>query len=399
MAMKDIETMPLRCPPGTNPQSHSQGIKRQVRLRSTHRLGELSKSSLSEVTEVSAMNEFRRLMMQNRKKQNEFFLRTQQSKLSSSRSVPSSASSLQSNNVPSSSSRILLDDDLSYQHQQEINSSETQGSSADKSRRTKLPSPTKEDLVRSADAKLTKYSVSFDARSLNSDISGFQNSLTKKELDTQLRRCLNINLKRKELDALFEKMDADKSNAIDGVEFIRYFFALGTEARWQQHMERVRRLAKQAEHEKKKKIEEEKKVKEWEASQIADSFTNEDTESVMKKLAEAALKWDPGDRIEALYIAGFQAHLTPFQFKMQIDKSFGLKLTNAELAAVIAAFKTREGEYCIDGHLFLIKFQALRSRAIDQYYQSLVGNKNAKEKTLREGLNGAEFYLNIPLGR
>ena len=55
--------------------------------------------------------------------------------------------------------------------------------------------------------------------------------LTKKELSVLMRRCLNITLKQVELDALFECMDVDKSNLIDGVEFTRYFIDLGNKAR------------------------------------------------------------------------------------------------------------------------------------------------------------------------
>ena len=76
--------------------------------------------------------------------------------------------------------------------------------------------------------------------------------LNKKQFAIQLRRCLNINLKAAELDALFEKMDVDHSQLIDGVEFVRYFFALGTQARWRMQLETLNRRAKKHEDEKSK---------------------------------------------------------------------------------------------------------------------------------------------------
>jgi hypothetical protein len=54
----------------------------------------------------------------------------------------------------------------------------------------------------------------------------------------------------------------------------------------------------------------------------------------MQKLKEAAFKWDPSNHIDALFIQGFEQYLTPYQFKQQIDKSFGIKLTGAEVSSL-----------------------------------------------------------------
>jgi len=57
----------------------------------------------------------------------------------------------------------------------------------------------------------------------------------------------------------------------------------------------------------------------------------EDYESAIQKLQEAAFQWDPTNPLQAMYLQGFEAYLTAFQFKQQIDKSFGVKLTNGEV--------------------------------------------------------------------
>lgn len=88
------------------------------------------------------------------------------------------------------------------------------------------------DPLESANAKLEKLAVKFDAQGVNNDLKGFAGiDLSKKEFDTQLKRCLCIWLTRPELDALMVAMDTDGNGSIDGVEFIRYFFDLGIAAR------------------------------------------------------------------------------------------------------------------------------------------------------------------------
>lgn len=94
------------------------------------------------------------------------------------------------------------------------------------------------DPLKRATDKLTKFSIRYDAQRVNNDLDGFQNQiLNKKELDVQLKRCLCIWLSKDELDALFTDMDADGSGLIDGVEFQRYFFKLGQDARFKMRTE------------------------------------------------------------------------------------------------------------------------------------------------------------------
>jgi len=114
--------------------------------------------------------------------------------------------------------------------------------------------------LEAANRKLKKISVSFDSQSYNSHLAGFQGArLTKDDFATLLRRCLNITLRKAELDALFERMDADKSTLIDGVEFIRYFFHLGNEARWQMMLDTKEIQAKRIENMRKRRVAEEER--------------------------------------------------------------------------------------------------------------------------------------------
>lgn len=75
------------------------------------------------------------------------------------------------------------------------------------------------------------------------------------------------------------------------------------------------------------------RIKEWEAAQIT-KFKDSDYMTAMMKLKDAAFRWDPSNHIDSLFTQGFEAFLTPYQFKQQIDKSFGIKLTGAEVKAL-----------------------------------------------------------------
>ena len=88
------------------------------------------------------------------------------------------------------------------------------------------------DPLLTGNAKLTKFAIRHDSRRMNTDLEGFHgHSLDKEQFDYQLKRCLTIYLTRHELDAVFQHIDADNSQLLDGVEFLRYFFRLGQDAR------------------------------------------------------------------------------------------------------------------------------------------------------------------------
>ena len=74
------------------------------------------------------------------------------------------------------------------------------------------------------------------------------------------------------------------------------------------------------------------RIKVWEAEQIL-NFTDEDFSSAMDKLEQVALRWSADyDPSAQSGLAGFEAYLTPYRFKLQIEKSFGVRLNGAEVA-------------------------------------------------------------------
>jgi hypothetical protein len=106
------------------------------------------------------------------------------------------------------------------------------------------------DPLESANQKLGKLAIKFNAQGVNNDLKGFAGlALSKKEFDRQLKRCLCIWLTSEELDALMLAMDSDGNGAIDGVEFIRYFFDLGIKERDRMRDNRIESISRKAEFE------------------------------------------------------------------------------------------------------------------------------------------------------
>lgn len=290
-------------------------IRRPKLTTTTHRLAELSQSSLSDVSSV--MDDFRRIMLENRRKNTNPYAHQQQS---TAEEEPSTSLDDQTLPRKSIASRPPL---LSRRFSVSA-----------------LPEEFKRDPLLRANEKLKKIAVSFDASATNSHLAGFQGAkLTKKEFSTLLRRCLNIHLKTVEIDALFHSMDRDDSGLIDGVEFIRYFFHLGNEAKQLISLETKERQRRKLQREKEQKSKALLEEKLWQKAQIV-SFTAADVASAHAKLKKAAFLYDPNNIVDHDILHKLRALLTPFDFQQQVSKCFmaqGMQLhfTGAELAALI----------------------------------------------------------------
>lgn len=323
LSAKEVEEMKLR-----KRRERGTTLKGPSIFKTTYRLEQLSKSSLEEVSSV--MTDYRRILMENRRVNT----------MSSSASCSSS-----------SSSRTRLDMDES---EALTRREQRQKEAEEKERRSPL------EL---ADQKLTKVSISFDAKSYNSHLSGFQGArLDKKEFNALLCRCLNVRLNGAELDALFDRMDQDQSKKIDGVEFVRYFFALGNSARWNMQLETMAIRAKKTEAMKRRQEEEEARIRDWEAKQIT-HYTDRDRESAFQKLRDLSLFLEVTDEVDGLYLRGFEGRLTAYQFKQQVNKLFSRRLSASEISALIAEFQITDEDTFVDGSAFLRRLQELQQEA------------------------------------
>lgn len=359
-------------------------VNRSQMKTSYHMLGTLSTSSIGEIT---ALSDFRKILMKS----------SSAGKNAGKKSMRRPSGIAANNNIGESSETNLFGGDSMLLS--ELNKTDTIPKSQAQSQRSIMSDLTAgednfstgggsrshdhpKDPAASADQKLAKLSLSFDAGSYINNLAAFDGQkLNKIEFGRLLRSCLNIKLRAVELDALFLKVDTDKSLLIDGVEFVRYFFALGNEARRSIRMREMEIMNNKEAAEKQKIAQEEAAYALWASEQIL-PFEPADMESATQKLTNTALKWDSSDPVTT---QGFMAKLSPYEFKMQLERSLGLRLTGEETGAVISKFSTLEGEYCIDGVLFLKKFIGLKKRAEREFAAKRKENAKLKKRTLAMG--------------
>ena len=166
--------------------------------------------------------------------------------------------------------------------------------------------------------------------------------------------------------ALFEHMDVDGNRVIDGVEFTRYFFKVGNEfhQRIRDRDERIR--------EEERRISEEKARLELEKQQqkeegVISEHTDEEANMAMMKLCDHSFLFDAKNFINQQLVQYFKCHLTPYEFKLQLEKSFQMKVTAAELGALVKRYAY--DEFRVDGEGFLNDFLALHHQQVAKHNQ------------------------------
>lgn len=372
-----------------DPNRHEK--PREIKMKSTHRLEELSKSSLAEMR--APMDEMRRVLMRSRGHKG----------ASSSGSLASASASA---SLASSSG---VHDSTLMRHSAAEGLEEREGGKEEGKDEPQTPTAAaghdayEEDqnarALVVATAKLAKASLSFNPMGQVNVLRGFQGTaMTMEEFDSQLRRGLNIALLKSELRALFAYMDDDGSGLIDGVEFTRHFLQLGVDERKRHNLEQLRLVWRAEAEEKVQQQREVARLHAWQAEQVG-SYTPADEASVYAKLQHVALHWDSSSDINQLKLRGFAMMLSPFDFKTQVERSFGLRLTGAECGALLKRFiePAREREHaCVGGPAFLKFFVALRRDARLAHRHTL--DKLAARKQRVKSM-GQQEVCNPNLGR
>jgi hypothetical protein len=341
-------TIDPKDPDGVHRIFKKKEIKREIKLKSTHKLEELTHSNLGE---IHALSDLRAVISKGRR---------------------------------------------------EIRAKEEAQKMMENGFRSASAAP-KEELspLDSAQKKLEKTSLSFDSQASVSSLLGFQGrALTKKEFHSQLWRCLNIKLSRSQLDAMFASMDVDGSGLIDGVEFIRYFFMLGNRVRQDLHLDILQKIKKLEDDKKAARQKELDDIKTWEAKQAAD-FTEADTERALSKLREAALRLDTSRFIDSVMLQGFQKVLTTYEFKHQCENCFLISLDSAEIGALLREFASpspHTGDMQVDGYKFLRRLIHLQKNAWVKHKEDHKKFKDRKDRVLHDMGQRVDFLPKV-LGR
>lgn len=154
----------------------------------------------------------------------------------------------------------------------------------------------------------------------------------------QLKRVFNLNVTPPEMGALMSVFDCNGDGVITCEEFTKVFINMGFEER-----EKELKLAKekQKRYEQRQKELEERKRQELEAKnglKVSYGYTEEEFNSAMHKLLEAAWRYDknmPG----APCLDAFNSYdMEPHVLNEQLKKAFYMKLTPQELGAIMHYF-------------------------------------------------------------
>jgi phosphoserine phosphatase len=78
------------------------------------------------------------------------------------------------------------------------------------------------------------------------------------------------------------------------------------------------------------------RIQRWGTDRVASiASTIEEVLEVTDKLRVIALKWHHSGGVDVFRASGFEAYLTPFQFKQQIERSFEIILTKEEVNVIL----------------------------------------------------------------
>lgn len=233
------------------------------------------------------------------------------------------------------------------------------------------------DPFERAKEKLTRLSLSFDSKSSFNIMSGFADKyMSNVYFKSQIKHCLFISLTADEEESLFAYFLRVGSDTIDGADFSRFLLKLGSEARQKLRDELVKKRNEEVIERKSAQMEESARRRAYEDEHVTFRYSAEDTSTMLHKLSEAALKFEEQSDIAKL---GFGAFLSPYEFKVQVEKTFGIKLSSEEAGAMTDYFK-KETELYVDGIAFGKKFGRIRADAWRRH--SLVQREIAK-KTLK----------------
>lgn len=171
----------------------------------------------------------------------------------------------------------------------------------------------------------------------------------------QLRRVFNLKLTPPELGALMHAFDDDGDGTINCAEFTKNFSKMGFAEREMELKEyhEKQRMAEQARKERERRLKEEQDRKN--ALQVNFEFSEEDFDSAIGKLTDAAWKYDknmPG----AVSLSAFQGmEMEPHVFKEQMKRVFNIILSPPELGALMSYFD-KNGDGRISCPEFIIQF-------------------------------------------
>jgi len=199
----------------------------------------------------------------------------------------------------------------------------------------------------------------------------------------QLKRIFNLNVTPAEMGALVTVFDIDGDGVITCEEFSKVFINMGFKEREKELKESRARQKRDDERRKKAKEDKQAALENKQALKVSYNYTEEEQQSAMEKLLEAAWKYDklmPG----APCLDAFdRQYMEPHILQEQLRKAFWMKVTPQELGAIVHMFDTN-GSGTIECEKFLKSFSKAgfdeRQRRKSQWriHQKQLNDRRAK---------------------
>ena len=202
------------------------------------------------------------------------------------------------------------------------------------------------------------------------------------EFRMQMRRAVGVDLSKKESEAILADADKDGNGTLDGAEFLLMFFTMAHK----EHSDDMK--VRQKEKEVIRKMEKVKVVEEEEERVMKDercmtrNFTEKDSKRIMQRLACHALEFDKMSEVGKRTSLAFSCILRPHELKEQLLKSFNMKVTKAELGALIDHFD-KDGDGDVSGAEFMVQFSRMGMIA---KRRERTRNRREMEKKLQSGV-------------
>lgn len=178
-------------------------------------------------------------------------------------------------------------------------------------------------------------------------------SMTFPEFRKTLHSVFDIRLSKGEADALGRHFDADGDNTVDASEFFMVFFKLANKGKARlEHRRKLhdRKVQQRLAHQQEAHIRRHARRVEATVSE----FSPEDESATLAELLRVAASYDKGSTRD-FGIKAFEGLLTPTAFKEQLKRNFNMRVSSAQLGALMHIFD-KDANGMVDGSEFLIEF-------------------------------------------
>ena len=205
--------------------------------------------------------------------------------------------------------------------------------------------------------KMTKAAFQYDPNGTGAvSLRAFDAAyLTPTVFKETLKRTFNLQLDLREFGALMQKFDPKNTGKVHSKDFLNEFFRIGQEERDKARLAQIEKNRMGIKLQKQEKL---RKLKEAELKvemKVNFDMTPEEQSSAFQKLTRAATNYHKSHP-SAVGLEGFDAmQLTYGEFRELLKRTFNIRLTEGELAALIAFFDT-ESEGFIRSKDFLLHF-------------------------------------------